>query len=221
MIRAAIPFGALPPAALPGWATAGGGGYLAYVAPGAGPDAIDFSAPAGFAQAGSPIAYVRGYSFAPAVRYVIALRAVSDAGVEEAGVEAFCTLTISEAGQLAGSRPNAPLAAVARPAAGGCIEVEVTYSRLAEKAAASRIDVAALAGHAADWGDVLGTAGLGAGQYSIETITVGPLAEGVAVRLAARAVTADEIAGPEAWCDPVAPDATGPEPVESLTAEVV
>jgi len=221
MTRAAIPFGALPPAALPGWATAGSGGYLAYVAMGNSLDAVDWSSPAGFAQAGDPTAYVRGYSFTPGVRHVVALRAVSDAGVEEEGVAAFCTLTISEAGELAGDRPNAPLAASAAAVADGYIEVQVTYSRQAERAAASRIDVAAFVGDEVDWGDVLGTATLAGGQYSMENITVGPLAEGVAVRLAARAVSADEVAGPEAWCDPVAPDATGPAPAASLVAEAV
>jgi len=219
MTKAAIPFGALPPAALPGWATAGSGGYLAYVAAGNSADAIDFSAPAGFAQAGQAVAYVRGYSFTPGVRHVVALRAVSDAGVEEENVTAFCTLTISEAGELAGSQPNAPLSAVAAAVADGYIEVTVTYSRLAEKVSASRIDIAALSGSQADWASVLGTATLGLGQYSETTITVGPLPEGVAVALAARAVSADEVAGPEAWCDPIAPDATAPDPVATLTAE--
>jgi hypothetical protein len=221
MTKAAIPFGALPPAALPGWATAGSGGYLAYVALGNSLDAVDWSGPAGFAQAGQAVAYVRGYSFTPGERYAVALRAVSDAGVEEEGVAAYCTLTISAGGDLAGNKPNAPLAASAVAVADGYVDVQVTYSRQAEKAVAVRVDVAAFVGDEVDWATVLGTATLGGGQYSIETITVGPLAEGVAVRLAARAVSADEVAGPEAWCDPVAPDAAGPSPAASLTAEAV
>ncbi len=219
MTKAAIPFGALSPAALPGWATAGSGGYLAYVGPGNDPADVDFSAPAGFAQAGQSMAYIRGYTFAPAVRHVVALRAVSDAGVEEENVTAFCTLTVSESGVLAGSRPNAMLSASASPAAGGMIDVAVAYSRLGELAAASRIDVAAFAGDHVDWATVLGSVTLGLGQYAAETITIGPLPEGVAARLAARAVAADGAAGPDMWCDPVAPDATGPEPAASLLAE--
>ena len=218
-ILAAIPFGALPPAALPGWATAGSGGYLAYVAPGNGPGDVDFSAPAGFAQAGQPVAYVRGYSFAPDVRHVIALRAVSDAGIEEENLAAFCTLTIDGDDVVAGSRPNALLVASAAQAAGGAVDVAVAYSRLGELAAAARIDVAAFDGDRVDWETVLGTVTLGSGQYSAEMIAVGPLAEGAAVRLAARAVSADGVAGPEIWCDPIAPDATGPAPAASLVAE--
>ena len=220
MIKAAIIFGSLPPAALPGWATAGAGRYLAYVAPGGGPEDLDFSAPAGFAQAGDPTAYVRGYSFAADVRHVVALRAVSDAGVEEENITCWCTLTIDGEGDLAGSRPSALLSAVAEQAADGYIDVHVAYSRLEERAYASRIDVAALSGDHADWDSVIGTVSLGAGQYSEETITVGPFAEGEAVRLAARAVSAEEVAGPQAWCEPVAPDATGPDPAASLSAEV-
>jgi len=219
MTKAAIPFGSLPPAATPGWATAGSGGYLAYVAPGNGPGDVDYSAPSGFAQAGQPIAYVRGYSFAADVRHVIALRAVSDAGIEEENVTAFCTLTIDGGGELAGSRPNALLSASAAQAPGGMVDVAVAYSRLGELAAAARIDVANFAGDRVDWETILGTVALGPAQFSSETIAVGPLDEGVAVRLAARAVSADGVAGPEIWCDPIAPDATGPAPAASLIAE--
>jgi hypothetical protein len=180
---------------------------------------VDFSAPAGFAQAGQSMAYVRGYPFVADVRYMVALRAVSDAGIEEENVTAFCTLTIDGDGAVAGSRPNALLSASAAQAAGGMIDVAVAYSRLGELAAASRIDVAAFVGDHVDWATILGTVALGLVQFSSETIVVGPLPEGAAVRLAARAVSADGVSGPEMWCDPVAPDATGPEPVATLTAE--
>jgi len=221
IIKASIPFGSLPPAALPGWATAGSGGYYVYAAAGNSPDAVDYTAPVGFAQAGDPVAYVFGYTFTADTQYVLALRAVSDAGVEEDNEACWTTIVIDALGNLAAGRPNALRYARSAQAAAGMISVHVVYDRVDERAAATAIQVAAMAGDEPNWSALLATEDI-TGLTRVETdIEVGPLPEGVAVRLAVRAVTADGLAGPYVLCLPIAPDATAPDAPASLTAEAV
>ena len=219
MSYAALPFAAIPLRALPGWALPGRGGYRVYIGLGSTPADVDYDSPAGFAQAGQAVARIYGYSFAPDARYVVALRAVSDAGVEEANTSCWTTLTISDADELAGPAPNAPQAVEASAAPGGYVDVHAIYSRLDECGSAANLQVAALDGDDADWGEILGTAAVATAQMTDATIRVGPLDEGVAVMLAVRAITGDSVTGPVAWCLPVAPDATGPAAVSSLAAE--
>jgi len=219
MTYAALPFAALPLRALPGWALPGRGGYRVYIGLGHTPDDVDYDSPVGFAQAGQAVARIYGYSYVADARYVVALRAVSDAGVEEENTSCWTTLTISEGGELAGPVPNKPQFAEATAVSGGYVDVRTGYSRLDEKGVATTLQVAALDGSAADWSDVLGSAAVAAGQNTDATIRVGPFDEAAAKTLAVRAVTADSVAGAVAWCLPIAPDATGPAAVTSLQAE--
>ena len=217
----AIPFGALPPAATPGWAFCGSGGYLIYLAEGHSPADIDFDADlAGCAQAGSGSAYIFRV-LTPGVGYVAAIRAVSDAGVIEENETVFCELAVDAEGVLTANRPFAPQAVVATPAAGGYVETRVQYFRLGEQAAAASIQIALVTGDVADWEAPLVTATLAADDWQEIVATVGPFSDGQGIVIAARAVTAGGVAGPATEALPIVADATAPAAPSGLVASRV
>jgi len=214
------PFGYFPPGHWPPWHFSGQGGYQLYRGEGREPADVDFSEPVGCAQAGQTDAYAFAAALAAETEYVYALRAVSDAGIEDQNVTCYCRARIDGEGSLIGERPNMVLSASRRRAAGGKLAVAFTYSRLGEKAEAATVQIARATGDAIDWESPLATVALAAGKATRHD---GKLAEtfddGETVRLALRAVTAGGVAGPVLRLPAIAADASAPAPLGRLELE--
>jgi len=212
-----IPFGLLPVGLVPGWLLPGSGGYRVYRGQGATAAAIDFDNPVGIAQAGDAAAYVHGAALAANVEYCYALRAVSDAGVEEDGAACLCRVMIDGDGALVSERPNRLVEASRRATAAGTVTVAFTYSRLGERAAAASVQIARLTNGVADWETPVATVSLSAGRVTRHDAALDDaFDDGDQVRLALRAVTSGGVAGPVTRLAGITADATGPADVERL-----
>ncbi len=98
MIAALQPFECDPLAAQPPWLDCGAGGYRLYRGPDR-PEAIDYGQPVGFAPAGAArIRSAAGLAHEPRQTWCYGLRAVSDAGMEEANTHVLCTVTAGPSG---------------------------------------------------------------------------------------------------------------------------
>ena len=198
----------------------GQGGYLLYrgvvsAHPAASAADVDFTAPVGHGQAGVTRAYDYAAGLVAGTEYVYALRSVSDAGIPEAGVACWSSVTADGGGVLAGQAPNAVHSAGAGAAAGGMLSVWAVYSAMGERGKATAIEVCQVLGGVAQWGTILATMTLtGSGRVAAQ---IGPFGDAVSVILAVRAVTAGGVTGPQMALTAVVADATAPNTPEGLT----
>lgn len=183
------------------------GGYNLY----RGADAessIDYDAPVAYCRPGDEtLTLAVGDPPAEDRDYYYALRAVSDAGVEETNTVAVRVRV--ESGELVGLPPSAMVYARAKPVADGYIEVDWLYDAAIEPAAATTVQIAAVTAGAADFASPLAAETISGS--AARTTTVGPYSTGAGVALAIRAVTAGSVAGPVMSIQPVVADATAPD----------
>lgn len=151
---------------------------------------------------------VRWYGVAP----------VSAAGVE--GPMVVRRVERTAAGDVIAAMPNALTAARAEPAAGGKLTVHIAYSRTGEESSAKATGVQIALEDAAgepDWASPLATLTIPPNCRIIETLDT-VFADGATLRLRARAVTAEGLAGPAQRMEFVVADATAPGDVIMLEA---
>jgi hypothetical protein len=204
---------------LPGWLFPGAGGYLLYRGAGS-PNEIDYAAPVGVAQAGAATVLTdAGVSHADG-RWSFCLRAVSDAGVEEANTDAITVIV--EDGELLGEQPAGVLGGRVTPLAGGFLRVELALSVGDGQATPAQVLLAERppTGTTADidWDGPLALWSI-KGPLTALRATIGPYADSQTVWLAAR--TANSLGGrsPVTLLPPAVADAVGPDPVTSVSVE--
>jgi len=222
MAKAQHPFGLFPVGFCPGWLFAGMGGYLAYAAASGDPDAVDYATPLAGCQAGETYLYLPAFLLAAGSVRIVAVRSVSDAGVEDANVTCWCRAERDGEGELVGNAPNRLTSASAEAAAGGAIELRFVYSRTGERATAASVQVARVTGGVAAWDSPLATVALATwGLTSHLGEVSGGFGDGEMVTIALRAITSGGVAGPVTVLSPVAADSSGPPAIEYLAAAQV
>lgn len=220
MSQARHPFGRSPAGHEAPGRSPGQGGYLLYrgvasVHPAVSAGDVDFTAPVGCSQAGSPRAYDYAAGLVAGTEYVYALRAVSDSGIPEVGVVCWCSITADGGGVLAGQAPNAVHSAGASAAVAGMLDVWAVYSAHGERGRVTAVQVCQVVAGVAQWGTILTTMTLrGSGRV---TASVGPFGDGISVVLAVRAITTDGVTGPQTVITAVVADATAPSAPQGLT----
>jgi hypothetical protein len=137
--------------------------------------------------------------------YSYSVTAVSRSGVESDGAEVDVTRS---GGALVGLAPNRLAGGWARPVAAGYVEVELLYIASGQLAPARTLQVAHVVSGSGDWGSVLESATING--FGRRVITVGPFDDRQRVELAARALSADAVAGEEIILAPVTADASAP-----------
>ena len=180
--------------------------------------AIDYDTPVGTVAAGVASVDLVGLGHVEGTAYYYAARAVSDAGVESA-TGAICRVRV-DGGVVGDQLPNKLLSAIARPAAGGRIEVEWLYSSQGEKGVARAVEVALVTGGVADWDDPLATYSI-RGTTARRSVVPHVFADATSVVLALRATAANGSPGPEIQTAAVVVDSTPPAAVAALGVEVV
>ena len=194
------------------------GGYNIYRGVG-GADSIDYAQAVAHARAGVDEADLVGLGHVADVDYYYGVRAVSDAGVEEANTTRCVRAQVTAGGELVGPPPNRILSARASPVAAGKVWLDCFYSATAEAGKATAIQVALEAPDGqADWGSLVDTIAI-PGTWRIRQALSPTFDHGQRVRLHLRAVTAAGTPGPVLRVPAVTADAVGPPAVDYVEAE--
>ncbi|HOD79945.1 MAG: hypothetical protein BWX88_02770 [Planctomycetes bacterium ADurb.Bin126] len=196
--------------------------YRLYKGVGDDPAAIDYGTIVDTIASGSASASVAGLGLSDGV-YWFALRAVSEAGIEETNTTCVTRVEIS-GGALQPARPNPLLRARADAIAGGGVRVTFEYDSARSPATAARVRVAGFVARrqvpaAGDWAAYLGTAAI-VGSSRRGTVTLsGTWSDGETLWLWARTETSAGVGSKATEIGPVRVRAAGPADVSAIEAE--